>query len=372
MLFFLLSLNSRRWHELAMYCFRTFCHGGEIKQPFPCRKSLRNSEHISGDQEAAECPSDVGEILKHGEWLGLLCSPALAPKPYPSPTHTSVWDSENGKGTKGFSREEHCSGLPLPSLWDLPDPGIRSVSLLSPVSRKVLYRWHHLGSPKWHPQYEFNRSVVSNSLLPQGLPHAKLPCPSPTPGVCSNSCPLSPWWPSHPLSSPSPPAFHLSQHQGLFYWVSSWYQVTKYWSFSFSNSPSNEYSGLIFFRIDRFDLLVLQGTLKSVFQHHSSKGAPGSGTLVSGTLITSKSQTQSRGWEDPARPESGCAGRNPYTAGLLLLSLVFAALWIYDLKIVWEVEQRAKARIRVFSSPPRFLPATGSNLSFSDEARRKF
>ena len=50
-----------------MYCFRTFCHGGEIKRPFPCRKSLRNSEHISGDQEAAECPSDVGEILEHGE-----------------------------------------------------------------------------------------------------------------------------------------------------------------------------------------------------------------------------------------------------------------------------------------------------------------
>ena len=56
--------------------------------------------------------------------------------------------------------------------------------------------------------------------------------------------------PSHPLSSPSPPAFNLSQHQGLFQWVSSSHQVAKYWSFSFSSSPSNEYSGLISFRMD--------------------------------------------------------------------------------------------------------------------------
>ena len=70
--------------------------------------------------------------------------------------------------------------------------------------------------------------------------------------------------PSHPLSFPSPPAFNLSQHQGLFQWVS-------YWSFSFSISPSNEYSGLISFRIDWFDLLVVQATLKSLLQHHSSK-----------------------------------------------------------------------------------------------------
>ena len=66
---------------------------------------------------------------------------------------------------------------------------------------------------------------------------------------------------SHPLSSPSPPAFNLSQHQGLFQWVSSSYQVAKYWSFSFSISPSNEYSGLMSLRIDWFDLLAVQGTL---------------------------------------------------------------------------------------------------------------
>ena len=74
--------------------------------------------------------------------------------------------------------------------------------------------------------------------------------------------------PSHPLSS-SPPAFNLSQHQGLFQWV----RWPKYWGFSFSISPSNEYSGLISFRMDWLDLLAVQGTLKSLLQHHSSKAS---------------------------------------------------------------------------------------------------
>ena len=75
---------------------------------------------------------------------------------------------------------------------------------------------------------------------------------------------------SHPLLSPSPPAFNLSQHQGLFQWVSYSHQVAKYWSFSFSIIPSNEYSGLSSFRMDWLDLLAVQGTFKSL-QHHSSK-----------------------------------------------------------------------------------------------------
>ena len=65
--------------------------------------------------------------------------------------------------------------------------------------------------------------------------------------------------PSHPLSSPSPPAFNLSQHQGLFKWV-SFSQWTKYWSFSFNISPSNEHPELISFRMDWLDLLEVQGT----------------------------------------------------------------------------------------------------------------
>ena len=63
----------------------------------------------------------------------------------------------------------------------------------------------------------------------------------------------------------------VSQHQGLFDGVSSLHQVAKYWSFSFSISPSNEYSGLISFRMDWLDLLAVQMTLKSLLQHHSSK-----------------------------------------------------------------------------------------------------
>ena len=79
--------------------------------------------------------------------------------------------------------------------------------------------------------------------------------------------------PSHPLLFPSPPALNLSQHQSLFPQVGSLHQVIKDWSFGFSISPSNVYSGLISFRIDWFDLLAVQGTLKSLLQHHSCKAS---------------------------------------------------------------------------------------------------
>ena len=75
----------------------------------------------------------------------------------------------------------------------------------------------------------FSHSVISNFLRPHGLQHARLLCPSLTPGACSHSCPLSRWCiqPSHPLSSPFPSALNLSQHQGLFQWISSSHQVAK-------------------------------------------------------------------------------------------------------------------------------------------------
>ena len=79
--------------------------------------------------------------------------------------------------------------------------------------------------------------------------------------------------PFHPLSSPSSPAFNLSQHQGLFKWVVLHIRWPKNWSFSFSISPSNEYSGLISFRMDWLDCLAVQGTLKSLLQHHSAKAS---------------------------------------------------------------------------------------------------
>ena len=99
------------------------------------------------------------------------------------------------------------------------------------------------------------------------------PCPSPSPGVCPNSCLLSQWCYltisfSDALFSF---AFSLSQHQGLLQWIVSSHQVAKVLELSFSISPSNDYSGLISFRIDLFDLLAVQGTLKNLLQCPSLK-----------------------------------------------------------------------------------------------------
>ena len=121
----------------------------------------------------------------------------------------------------------------------------------------------------------FSHSATSGSLQPHALQHARLPCPSPSPGACSNSCPLS--WSFHPtISSCHPilllpsifPSIRVFLNESVLY--ISW---PKYWSFSFSISPSNEYSGLIPFRIDWFDLLVVQGTVKSLIQHDNSKAS---------------------------------------------------------------------------------------------------
>ena len=111
--------------------------------------------------------------------------------------------------------------------------------------------------------FQFSPSVMSDSLQSHGLQHARLPCPSPTPRAYSNSCPLSQW--CHPTISSS---VVLSSSHLQSFPASGW---PKYWSFSISISPSNEYSGLISFRMDWLDLLEVQGTLKSLLQHHSSK-----------------------------------------------------------------------------------------------------
>ena len=79
--------------------------------------------------------------------------------------------------------------------------------------------------------------------------------------------------PFYHLSSPSPPAFNLSQHQGLFQWVSSSHQVAKVLEFQLHHQSFKWYSGLISFRVDWLDLLAVQGTLKSLLQHHSSKAS---------------------------------------------------------------------------------------------------
>ena len=120
---------------------------------------------------------------------------------------------------------------------------------------------------------QFSRSVVSDSLRSHGLQHTRPPCPSLTPGACSNSGPLRQW--CHPTFSSSvvpfsscPQSFPAS---GSFPMSQLCIRWPKYWTFSFNISPSNEYSGLISFRMDWLDLLAVQGTLKSLLQHHSSK-----------------------------------------------------------------------------------------------------
>ena len=120
----------------------------------------------------------------------------------------------------------------------------------------------------------FSHSVMSDSLWPHGMQHTRLPGPSLSPRICSNSCPLSQW--GHPTISSFVTTFsalNLSQHQGLFQWVGSLHQWPKYWSFTFSISHSKEYSVWISFRIDWFDLLAVQGTFKSLLQHQSSKAS---------------------------------------------------------------------------------------------------
>ena len=116
---------------------------------------------------------------------------------------------------------------------------------------------------------------MSNSLRSHGLQHARLPCPSPAPGLCSNSCPSSQW--CHPTISSSVVPFSCPQSfpaSGSFLNESALHiRWQKYWSFSFSITPSNEHQGLISFRIEWLDLLAIQRTLKSLLQHHSSKAS---------------------------------------------------------------------------------------------------
>ena len=122
---------------------------------------------------------------------------------------------------------------------------------------------------------QFSRSVMSDSLWPHELQHARPPCPSPIPGVHPNLCPLC-WW-YHPTvsssvvpfssSTQSFPASGSSQMSQLFA------SVAKILEFQLHISSSNEHPGLFSFRMDWLDLLAVQGTLKSLLQHHSSKAS---------------------------------------------------------------------------------------------------
>ena len=126
---------------------------------------------------------------------------------------------------------------------------------------------------------QFSHLVVSASLRPYGLQHARPPCPSPTPSVHSNSCPSS-WWCDSAISSSVIPFSSCPQslpcpqwHQSLFQWVNSSHQVAKVLEFQLNIIPSKEIPGLISFRMDWLDLLAVQGTLKNLLQHYSSKAS---------------------------------------------------------------------------------------------------
>ena len=143
----------------------------------------------------------------------------------------------------------------------------------------LMSEWTQYWEPPWEVRTlssaQFSRSVISNSLWPDGLQHTRPPCPSPTPRVFSNSCPSSQW--CHPTISSSVVPFSRLQSfpaSGSFP-MSQFFAIRwpKFWSFSFNICPSNEYSGRISFRMVWFDLLAVQGTLKSLLQHHSSKAS---------------------------------------------------------------------------------------------------
>ena len=123
---------------------------------------------------------------------------------------------------------------------------------------------------------QFSLSVVSNSLRPHESQHTRPPCPLPTPGAHSNSCPKSLVMPSNHLILCCPllllpstfPSIRVFFNESVLH-----IRWPKYWNFSFSISLSNEYSGLISLRMDWMELLAVQGTLNSLLQHHSSKAS---------------------------------------------------------------------------------------------------
>ena len=177
-----------------------------------------------------------------------------------------------------------CGSYPSPESQGNPTTMYPLTSATQVPQINVLHGVNpNISSQKWSPFHTSKFlpgisqfSSVSQScptLRPHGLQHSRPPCPSPTPGAYSNSRPLSGWChpnisPCHPLLLPPSifPSIRVFSNESVL--CIRW---PKYWSFSFSISPSNEYSGLISFRIDWLYCLAVQGTLKSLLLYHSSK-----------------------------------------------------------------------------------------------------
>ena len=194
--------------------------------------------HASPAQPVAGSP-----ILYSHDW----CSHILAQDP------ANDWSSFRSEcfHSDSLSKEQWGTHAPLLVSLVTNEPTCQSPLILSPIS----------------PSVQFRHSIMSNSLRPHGLQLARLPCPSPAHKVCSNSCPLSWVMPSNHLMLCCPLLFPPSIFRSIRVFSNEsvlHIRWPKYWSFSFT--PSNEYSGLISFRIDWLDLLAVQGTLKSLLQ----------------------------------------------------------------------------------------------------------
>ena len=137
--------------------------------------------------------------------------------------------------------------------------------------------------------------------------------------------------PSHPLSSPSLPAFNLSQHQGLLNESALHIRWPKYWSFSFSITPSNEHPRLISLGIDWLDLLAVQGTLKSLFQHHSSKAS----ILRHSAFFTGAERGHQRA--DRLKPQSQTTSQSDHTDHSLTIQM--EVKWKPHVWGSWETQQ---------------------------------
>ena len=168
-----------------------------------------------------------------------------------------------------------------------PNPGWFHLKILNHVCKDLFSKqghthrfhlnisWGGRGSFNLLSSVQFSHSVVSDFLQPREPQHARPPCSSPTPGVHPNPCPLRPW--CHPTISSSLPLLPLPSIFPSIRVFSNESTLRirwpKYWNFSFSISLSNGYLGLISFRMNWFDLLAVQGTLKSLLQYHSSKAS---------------------------------------------------------------------------------------------------
>ena len=119
-----------------------------------------------------------------------------------------------------------------------------------------------------HSVSQFSLSVMSNSLQPHEPQHTRPPCPSPTPEVHPNPCPSSRWCHTNISSSVVPRSIRVFSNESALH-----IKWPKYWSFSLSINPSKEYSWLISFKLDWFDLLAVRGILKSLLQYHSTKAS---------------------------------------------------------------------------------------------------